>query len=453
MALQLPLEFENNMKTRLAGEFPRFVDALNQPATISVRYHPEKSKIQEGDPVGWCRTGRYLKERPVFTLDPVLHAGGYYVQEASSMFLEQGMLHAIGAGKSINALDLCAAPGGKSTHLAGLLSKESLLVSNEVIRSRAGILSENMQKWGKENVIITNNDPADFENLPSFFDLVVVDAPCSGEGLFRKDPDAIQEWSEKNLELCTLRQRRIVADVWTALKPGGVLIYSTCTYNENENISNLKWINEQYPVDFIKIPVRNEWNIGVQEDGDIIGYQFYPHLTRGEGFFMSVMRKKEGPVSHLRLRETLRSPAKSQVKDISSWILHPDSHCYFLHNETIRIISDRRKYELQAVLNRLNVVNAGTALAEITKNKYVPDHALALSIELNKTNFNTISLSKPEALEYLRKNQFDLKLEKTGFSLIDFEGLPLGWVNIMPNRYNNLYPAGWRIRMGPEAPL
>ncbi len=169
------------------------------------------------------------------------------------MFLEQAFTQATNGATHLNVLDLCAAPGGKSTHLLSLMDQNSLLVSNEVIQSRSAILSENLQKWGHDNVVVTNNDPKDFQRLPGFFDVIVVDAPCSGEGLFRKDPGAIKEWSEDAVALCSKRQRRILSDVWPALKTGGILIYSTCTYNSQENEENLRWLQQEYEVESIPL--------------------------------------------------------------------------------------------------------------------------------------------------------------------------------------------------------
>ena len=214
----LPKEFEHALRGKLGDSFTHFLNCLEEPSPTSIRLNPNKPFTLEGESVGWCKWGRYLEQRPVFTLDPALHAGAYYVQEASSRFLEQAIVQTVAVSKPIRVLDLCAAPGGKSTHLLSLLHPESVLVSNEVIRSRASILAENIQKWGHSNVVVTNNDPEDFSKLPGFFDVIVVDAPCSGEGLFRKDPHAMEEWSPANVELCAKRQRRILEDVWPALK-------------------------------------------------------------------------------------------------------------------------------------------------------------------------------------------------------------------------------------------
>lgn len=448
MALDLPIAFENYMKNRLNHAFDDFKRALEDIPPVSIRYNPTKVPQADGDPVAWSRYGRYLPDRPVFTLDPRFHAGAYYVQEASSMFLEQAVQQTATGGASVNILDLCAAPGGKSTHLLSLIPENSLLVSNEVIRSRAGILVENITKWGNHNCVITSNDPSDFQRLGEFFDVVVLDAPCSGEGLFRKDPDAVGQWSPNNVELCSMRQRRIVHDIWPALKPGGILIYSTCTYNDPENIDNMRWLKKEFDAEFVglKLPT----GVGIEAVGgdQATGYQFFPHRVRGEGFFMSVLKKKGSYSTRaLRSKDFLKSPAKTQVTEFSNWILSPDSQFFFLHNQTVRMFPILKKSELQFILQNLNVVSAGTAILEIMKNKFVPDHALALSVHVNKSSFERIEVEENRAIQYLRKDPFDAQAPP-GFALIEFEGLGLGWVNVLQNRINNLYPSNWRIRMG-----
>ncbi len=448
MALDLPIAFENYMKNRLNQAFDDFKKALEDIPPVSIRYNPAKVLQAGGDPVAWSRYGRYLPDRPVFTLDPRFHAGAYYVQEASSMFLEQAVQQTAADGASLNILDLCAAPGGKSTHLLSLIPESSLLVSNEVIRSRAGILVENLTKWGNHNSVITSNDPSDFQRLGEFFDVVVLDAPCSGEGLFRKDPDAIVQWSMKNVELCSMRQRRIVHDIWPALRPGGILIYSTCTYNDPENIDNMRWLKKEFDAEFVSLKLPAGVGIEAVGGGQATGYQFFPHRVRGEGFFMSILKKKGSYSTRaLRSKDFLKSPTKTQVTEFSNWILSPDSQLFFLHNQTVRMFPILKKSELQFILQNLSVVSAGTAMLEIMKNKFVPDHALALSVQLNKSGFERIEVDKEKAIQYLRKDPLNVKASP-GFALIEFEGLGLGWVNVLQNRVNNLYPSNWRIRMG-----
>ena len=405
MALHLPPEFEQSMKDRLGPAFEDFRTSMEQPPPVCIRLNPKKISQCDGDTVPWCNHGRYLPQRPAFTLDPLLHAGAYYVQEPSSLFLEQAVRQAVDVSKPLTVLDLCAAPGGKSTHLLSLISDESLLISNEVIRNRASILSENIQKWGYSNVIVTQSEPPDFQRLPSFFDLILVDAPCSGEGLFRKDPEAMKEWSPRNVELCALRQRRIVTDVWTSLKPGGILIYSTCTYNEQENINNTSWMQSACDAESISFTLKEDWNIVPVKKGSCFGYQFFPHQVKGEGFFMTVFRKKRGgDFSALKTKIALRQLSAAQARELSSWINEPDPSGFFMHHQTIRMLPSRNHAALQLVLNAVNVLQAGTAVAEVTKNKMVPDHSLALSIHLRKENIARITLDRLQAIAYLRKD-------------------------------------------------
>ena len=316
----LPKEFEVVLREKLDDSFTQFEKSLQQDSPVSIRNNPHKPFKLTGEPIAWSKYGQYLPERPVFTLDPALHAGAYYVQEASSMLLEQAITQAVDITKPIRVLDLCAAPGGKSTHLLSLLHQESLLVSNEVIRSRASILSENIQKWGHQNVIVTNNDPEDFSRLEGLFDLIVVDAPCSGEGLFRKDPEAMNEWSLANVDLCCKRQRRILADMWPALKTNGVLVYSTCTYNEQENEENLEWLQKQQNVEAIQLSLDHAWGIETVQAGKLEGYRCYPHNVKGEGFFLSVIRKKDS-LAELRLKskKVLQAPSKKIIEQLNEW--------------------------------------------------------------------------------------------------------------------------------------
>src|SRR5260221_5910839 len=281
------------MQIQLPQEWGEFRSAHERPSPTSIRINPLKSNSKELEKIPWTDLGYYLDQRPSFTFDPLFHAGAYYVQEASSMFLEQALKQTVDLSQPICVLDLCAAPGGKSTHLLSLMSRESLLVSNETIRSRATILAENIQKWGSNNVVVTNNDPEDFGKLEGFFDAIVVDAPCSGEGLFRKDPNAVNEWSEEHIELCVVRQQRIINQVWPSLKKNGVLIYCTCTYNEKENEKNIHWLVEEKKVESVKLKVESEWGVEEVKTKNTYGYRFLPHQVKGEGFFIAVVRKTE----------------------------------------------------------------------------------------------------------------------------------------------------------------
>jgi 16S rRNA C967 or C1407 C5-methylase (RsmB/RsmF family)/NOL1/NOP2/fmu family ribosome biogenesis protein len=442
---QLPEAFERRMRETLGDEFGSFKHALALPSPTAIRVNLLKHlPVIQSDGVPWCSTGFYLKERPVFTLDPHLHAGAYYVQEASSMFLEQAVRASVNLTHPLRVLDLCAAPGGKSTHLLDIIGSDSLLVSNEVIKTRASILSENLQKWGRPNVVVTNNDPGSFGNMPGFFDLIVIDAPCSGEGLFRKDKAAMEEWSEENVHLCSLRQRRILADVWPALKENGVLIYCTCTYNEAENEDNLVWLSEQKNVEFIEVPYLHD---GIQkiEKGRAKGYKFLPHKVNGEGFFISMIRKtsKENTTGRNRT-----APLKSS-KNKTGWV--KGEFDLFEINELLIAVPSVLKDDVMS-LSDLNIVTRGVAVGTVARNKVIPEHALALSCNLDRDAFPVIDLEKDEALKFLAKETIDPRDNERGFALIRYQENYLGFVNRLGNRLNNLYPSNWRIRMNVRTP-
>lgn len=443
----LPGPFQENMRALLGEGFLSFASSLEEPAPVSIRLHPIKYKGNTALPcVPWSAAGRYLAQRPLFTHDPLLHAGAYYVQEASSMFLEEALKQTVDLRGALNVLDLCAAPGGKSTHLLSLISRDSLLVSNEVIRPRASTLVENIQKWGYRNALVTSNDPADFQKLPGFFDVIVVDAPCSGEGLFRKDPDAMNEWSPENVQRCCGRQHRILSEAWEALKEDGILIYCTCTYNEAEDEGTLRWMRERYDVEFQKLVIAPAWQ--VQEvDGDVTGYRFFPHRVRGEGFFLSVM-KKRAPAPSVRFKASRTVPTPSaKIRDrVSEWIADPASAAFFQFKDLIFFAPAAKAREFEFLLQNFHILYAGTNIATLKHDKLIPDHALALSVEIQVPTFVTADLAEPEAIRYLRKDALQLEGAATGFTLVTYKATPLGWANVLANRVNNMYPSEWRIR-------
>jgi len=446
---QFPQAFKKREQVHLGNEWPDFVNAHLQPSPVSIRINPYKVAHEAlKPPIPWTQYGCYLTDRPSFTLDPTFHAGKYYVQEASSMFLEQAFTQAANGATRLNVLDLCAAPGGKSTHLLSLMDQNSLLVSNEVIQSRSAILSENLQKWGHSNVVVTNNDPKDFQRLPGFFDVIVVDAPCSGEGLFRKDPDAVKEWSEDAVALCSKRQRRILSDVWPALKTGGILIYSTCTYNSQENEENLKWLQQEYGVESIPLILKKEWGIITVKDNSFTGYRFFPHRVQGEGFFLTALRKTDHQGESKLNSRTSFTQASKKIKDqLSEWTLDSDQKTFIIRNDRIQFFPESKDREVESLVKNLRVVSAGTYIATVKHDKLVPEHSFAVSLSLHRDFFRTFSLEKEEALQYLRKDAISLPLDQKGFALVTFENIPLGWVNVLDNRTNNLYPSEWRIRM------
>jgi len=447
-----PLPFETRMKATLGGEWTDFARAHIDASPVSIRVNPTKGKGLDANKIPWSDFGYYLSERPAFTLDPTFHAGAYYVQEASSMFLEQALKQSTELDKPLRVLDLSAAPGGKSTHLLSLINQDSLLVANEVIRSRAQILSENIQKWGCANVIVTNSDPQTFQKLPGYFDVIVVDAPCSGEGLFRKDADAAKEWSEDNINLCALRQRRILTDVWPALKENGVLIYSTCTYNSKENEENLAWLAENHAVEFVNLSVKPEWRIEEIKVGQVVGYRFYPHRLIGEGFFLSVIRKTEAETS-IRIRSGKNfSLASKKISDqLIPWTKNAAYFRTIRQDDLLIQIPDALYDDMGFISSQLHTVSKGTAIAEIKHEKLIPEHALALSIHLHKEYLPAIELTSDQALAYLRKDNLVIGEGKRGFAIVTYNGNVLGLINQLGNRINNLYPSAWRIRMSANA--
>lgn len=411
--MNLPAEFTEQARMLFReDEYAKLVIALRQEPSVSIRLNPRKKiqslSVSDQKPVPWCADGYYLDQRLTFTFDPLFHAGCYYVQEASSMFLEQALKQYI--TNPVVMLDLCAAPGGKSTHARSVLPEGSLLVANEVIRNRSKVLAENITKWGHPDVVVTNNEAADFDRLESFFDIILTDVPCSGEGMFRKDPQAISEWSPANVEICRQRQRRIITDIWPCLKPGGILIYSTCTYNTKENEENVAWIMEEFGAEALPVVTHPEWNITGNLSGRAFPvYRFLPHRTRGEGFFLAVLRKEES-------------------QDFRTWTGNREA----ILSKYLRVV-------------RPSGIEPGT-----TKGKEViPPHALAMSITSKPDQYLACELTYEQAIAYLRREAIVLDPSvPRGYLLVSYKNIPLGFVKNIGNRANNLYPQDWRIRSG-----
>ena len=440
--MNLPEPFVRRTQELLGDEFPDFLDALDIPSPVSVRVNDKTAYVPSDDRVKWCDSGYYLSGRPVFTLDPLFHAGVYYVQEASSMFLQQAMSQFVAPAGVV--LDLCAAPGGKSTLISQFLKTGGMLVSNEIVRSRAFILVENLIKWGNDAVVVTNNVPADFQRLPSFFDAVVVDAPCSGEGMFRKDAGAIDEWSEQNVEMCARRQRDILTDVWDTLKKDGILIYSTCTYNREENEKNVSWIETELGAEILRIDTAAYPQITVSDKG----YRFFPHKTRGEGFFLSVLRKTSDAPS-LRMKKQEKRKLKPEFDDteFKNRLMEPEDWKIYSDNNFISAFRLKFSTEVELLKNNLHIMHYGITLCEIKGRDLIPHTSLALSKSINTEKIQQAEVELRDALLYLKKEAINLPDAEKGFILVKYQNIPLGWVKNIGNRTNNLYPNEWRIRM------
>ena len=438
----------------LLGEaYPLFEAVLQTTSPVSLRINKAKgTQVPQGaKPVAWSSTGYYLPERLTFTFDPLFHAGAYYVQEASSMFLEQAIRTYV--SEPVCCLDLCAAPGGKSTLLASCLPEGSLLVSNEVIRARSYVLAENIAKWGNPHCVVLNNDPATIgEALPHFFDVIVADVPCSGEGMFRKDSDSTGEWSVEHVQLCAARSRRIIHDVWEALKPGGLLVYSTCTYNTEEDEENVHYFAEELGADPLVIPVPEAWQICGPLRYTHPVYRFFPHRVPGEGFFLAALRKPEGTLIPRKAKHKKeKSKATPAIPAQATHYLQDPSRYHFTWRETQLIAYPiALKEPIQQLLDSaLRPLSTGILIGEQKGKDLIPAEELALSTALRPDAFPSVELTWEEAIRYLRKEAITLPTETPrGNVLVRYEGYPLGFVKHLGNRSNNGYPAEWRIRSG-----
>ncbi len=443
----LPDAFRSQMEGLLGSEAKVFEESLSKPSPTCIRFNPWKaSPPLNGKSVPWCAEAIYLEERPEFVYDPLWHSGQYYVQEAASMFTGYVLTQLLPEMEDPVVLDLCAAPGGKSSHLASILYGKGLLVSNEVIRHRLHILRENLTKWGLPNTVITHQEAHRFSKLEHFFDVIVVDAPCSGEGLFRKQPEAMQEWSENQVEFCALRQKKIVEEILPSLKPGGFLIYSTCTYNKLENEQVLESICNQQDVKLVPISIPKGW--GIVTDPTSTTFRFFPHLTQTEGFFLAVLQKKEVPFSKKPIyvkRKYFSWPSKEIKENFSQWFQLENMVMKQQPNGLLNLLPEYFMEKIDFLAEWMNVVQAGTEIAEVKGRDLNPTQAAANSTLLHTAFFPNIEVDLTDALAYLSKHDFQCE-GQLGLNLITYQGKGLGWVKKMSNRINNYYPQEWRIR-------
>ncbi|MFO8000631.1 MAG: RNA methyltransferase [Marinilabilia sp.] len=445
----LPFSFLRRMQEQLPeDEFRPFTEELGKPPLTSVRLNPRKPGWNDGEyeTVPWCEHGRYFTEKPVFTLDPLFHAGAYYPQEASSMVLWH-ILETIAAesGRDLNILDLCGAPGGKATLIASFLDGEGVLVTNEVVRSRARILRENIIKWGAPNVVVSQSDPSVFSTLPGLFDVMVVDAPCSGEGMFRKGDTARREWSEENAAHCAWRQRRILEDAWEALNKGGWLVYSTCTFNPAENEENLEWLIREHGAEVITPEVPDEWGIEKIPAGGGSALAFFPHKVKGEGFFIALLRKNEkAQSSKFPKMPKNRAKVPEEARRLTDL---PDRFSFLEENGQWTAFPREHERMLLLLQKQLNILQYGILLGTMGRKEMVPDHALIMSWIYNNY-FPVFEMSKNEALHYQKGEVPAVPSGMPGgFIVVTFRKIPLGFLKNVGPRFNNLYPKEWRIRM------
>lgn len=445
MQSRLPKEFKEKMQELLKTEYNVFIEAMedNPPTTVRVNIAKTDALSADNNSVPWHTDAFYLQQRIPFTFDPYFHAGRYYVQEASSMFVGHIIKEIV--KEPVRLLDLCAAPGGKTTLAIDTLPKGSVVVSNEYVASRANILAENVAKWGSPNCIVTNNTPANYGEIKEHFNVIIVDAPCSGEGMFRKDPDSISHWTPQSPKTSADRQKTIIDDVWDALAEDGILIYSTCTYNTEENEDIAKYICNEFDAEpYPTIQTPPNWGITPQLKGDIPFYRFMPHKTMGEGFAVTIIRKTSGASRNKKGKASAQKSIKLP-ENISKLLKNHKEYNHTEIDNTIYSIPNALHPTLN-LLKRFKLLHIGIPVAEIKGKDYKPHHALALSTQLNINEVDTEPLTLADARRYLRREAIAPSTPSQGYKLVTYNGVPLGWIKCIGVRANNLYPQEWRIR-------
>lgn len=450
---ELPYSFLQSVSACPGFDEEAFVKAHQEVSPVSIRLNPFKATdldLELNDPVGWNAEGFYLATRPNFTHDLLFQAGCYYVQEAGSMFIGHALKSCVNLEEDLSVFDVCASPGGKSTLLNSLLTKESLLVANEVVKTRSEVLAQNLAKWGTGNVIVTNNDPTAYSEINNAFDVILVDAPCSGSGLFRKQHDAVDEWSPDNVNLCSQRQKRILAEIMQSLKPGGTLLYSTCSYSRSENEDIADWLVQEYAVVPVRIPLEESWGIveTKSEKQKAYGYRFYPDKTRSEGFFCAVFRKPgesdhsiatSGKKSRQEHFVVLKPKEKEPFRD---WIADVDAHELVKFKEDY-LLTNASAIQFVSRYPHLYLKKLGTTIGSLVRNDLIPHQDLAWSI-YRSTAVQSIDCSAEEGLKFMKKELQTIGGDK-GWNLICYKGFGMGWIKNLGNRINNYLPNEFRI--------
>lgn len=451
MALELPSLFLQSVTSCAGFDESAFIEAHQHDALTSIRINPFKKtelNLEIESSVPWNNEGFYLKERPNFTNDVLFQAGCYYVQEAGSMFIQHALTSCVDFNNSLQALDLCASPGGKSTLLNSLLNERSLLVANEISKQRADVLCQNLTKWGTSNVVVTNNDPSAFSEIENEFDVVLIDAPCSGSGLFRKQHDAVDEWSIDNVNLCSSRQKRILSDVLPSLASNGVLVYSTCSYSEQENEDIVDWLISEFDLISVKIPVDKSWGIveSLSKIHQANGYRFYPNKTKSEGFFCAVLKKQNSELkrsqSHKKKYTTFTPLSQKEKLPFDNWIKQNDQHVIIPFKDDF-LLTNNLGLEFINKYKNIYLKKVGTNCGSLLKAKLNPHHDLALSIHLSDS-VEKADCTDEELILYLKKTLQSIN-SSSGWVLVHKNNFGLGWIKQLGNRFNNYLPNEFRI--------
>lgn len=443
-----PLFIRRIAETFGTAQVEELLHALSMEPSVSIRLNNAKPHgriqptVELAGSVPWCSEGVYLHSRPSFIADPHLHTGRYYVQEASSMFVTHVLRQLV--DHPVMMLDMCAAPGGKSTAARSVLPAGSLLVCNEPVHKRASVLLENMLKWGHPDVIVTQSMPEEMARCGPLFDVVLCDVPCSGEGMFRKEPTAIEQWSPQYVTECARLQRHIVAQAWQCLRQGGLMIYSTCTFNTEENEDNLLWMTQTLGAEVLNIDIDQQWHISPSPVSGypFAVYRFLPHLTRGEGLFMAAMRKGGKEHAAKLTRQILPATGKTTcwLNHGERFVVQSTSTCQYAMTPAFLPI-------LNTLRQHTRVLSAGIPLATMKAGNAIPHQALAMSTEINLEQWPCCEVDHSEAFTYLRGEALHLPANTPrGYVLLMYDGAPLGFVKNVGSRANNLYPQAWRVR-------
>ncbi len=451
---ELPQQFIERLKEEFATDVDALCAALDDQSPTSIRFNPFKiTSAPTGlEPIGWSRYGFYLAERPSFTLDSAFHAGVYYVQEASSQFV--GHILSFADVEGARVVDMCAAPGGKSTLYSTLVGLDGLVVANEINRQRASVLADNVRKWGLGNIVVSNNDTSHLAKFQAWADVVAVDAPCSGEGMFRKMEEAREEWSEGGVKMCAERQLEILKNAWQMLKPGGVLIYSTCTFNREENEGVVREFSE-YVTDelsrFERVECDEKWGVVCEDVENFQCFRFFPHRAKGEGFFVAVARKSFDAGGRIKLpkaRKSIFTPLdRESLREVGRWVEQPELMHFTKVADTIYGYYASQAESVKRLAESLTVIYSGVAMGQIFKGKLKPDSALALFHALSHKAVGVVRVDNDNILSYLRKAELSAELfDVEGINLVcSEEGYAVGWVKRIGRRVNNLYPNSLRI--------
>lgn len=419
-------------------DFDGLAEALEGEPTVSVRFNKAKvDSVPDGEPVPWCDRGRYLAERVPFTFDPALHQGKYYVQDASSMVYDYIISHVVDQSRPVRYLDACAAPGGKTTAAIDALPEGSLVVANEYVPLRAEILRENLVKWGYEGIMVSKGDTRKFRKLNGEFDVIAADVPCSGEGMFRKDPEAVAQWSPSLVAECASRQKEIVDNLWGALRGGGIFIYSTCTFNREENEDMVRWILSEYDAEIVELPFPADWGI-VYRDGC---HHFLPGRVKGEGLTVAVIRKGGCAAAGGKISGAVKQGAVSS--ECKSRILNPEKYRWMVEGD--RIVAFPLAHDVARIEKTLDVIHRGIEVGHIKGKDILPAQSLAMSRGLNRDAFAVSEVGYDTAIAYLRREAVTIEDAPVGYVLLTYKGTPLGFVKNLGRRANNLYPQPWRI--------